>query len=297
MIELEKILEACDSKATRTAYKYGIEQFNEWLGDRELNYTNVKAYRAYLVRKDVKPQTINVRLAAIRFYVKELAEEDAMTIEQSRAICAVNNLKVKGRRLGKWLELEDANKILNKPDTSTRTGLRDRAILALMIGAGLRRSEVVKIERTHFEKRNDKWIICGLVGKHGRTRNIPLADWIMAILNPWLDVLDYFKVKNGPIIRKVSWSEKKEWIGGPLDPTSLRYIVQSKYGKDIGRFRISPHDLRRTAARLAFEGEVPIAQIQLMLGHADQQTTEKYIGARQDLTIAPSDKMGIEVKL
>lgn len=297
MIELEKILEACGSAATRTAYEYGIKEFQKWLGDREISYTNVKSYRAYLVRKGTKPQTVNVRLAAIRFYVKELAEENQMSIEQSRGVCAVPNLKVKDRKLGTWLEADEASNILNKPDTSTRTGMRDRAVLALMIGAGLRRSEVVRIERKHFEQRNGKWIICGLVGKHGRTRNIPLADWVMTIIQAWLVVLDDLKVREGPIIRKVSWSKKKEWIGKALDATSMRYIVREKYGKDIGRFQIAPHDLRRTAARLAFEGEVPIAQIQLMLGHADQQTTEKYIGARQDLTIAPSDKMGIEVKL
>lgn len=294
MIELEQILEACQTEETRRAYEYAINEFLNWKKERDLSYSTFKAYRASLVRQKMNAQTINVRLAGIRFYVKELAKESQITIEKANAFCALDNLKIQGRKVGNWLDAGEASAILNLPDISTRTGLRDRAALALMIGAGLRRSEVVRIEVKHFEQRDGKWIIVGIKGKHGRTRNIPIADWIKTIVDAWTEKVS---IKEGPIIRVVSWSKKKEWLGGPMDASSLRYIVQRKYGKQIGRNQIAPHDLRRTAARLAYEGGTDMAQIQLMLGHKEQGTTEKYINAKQDLQIAPSDNMKLEIRI
>jgi len=62
-----------------------------------------------------------------------------------------------------------------------------------------------------------------------------------------------------------------------------------KYGKD------SAHGLRRTFAKLALSGGCPIEQIQLSLGHASMQTTERYLGVRQYLTSAPGDYLGLKL--
>jgi integrase len=61
--------------------------------------------------------------------------------------------------------------------------------------------------------------------------------------------------------------------------------------------RLAPHDCRRTFARLAFEGNAPLTQIQLALGHANQVTTERYINANLDLQISPSDVLGVNIDL
>jgi integrase len=57
--------------------------------------------------------------------------------------------------------------------------------------------------------------------------------------------------------------------------------------------KLAPHDLRRTFAKLAHKGRAPLEQIQLSLGHASIQTTERYLGVRQDLQDAPCDYLGI----
>lgn len=59
---------------------------------------------------------------------------------------------------------------------------------------------------------------------------------------------------------------------------------------------IAPHDLRRTFAKLAHKGHAPLEQIQISLGHASIQTTEKYIGLEQNLADAPCDQLGIRAK-
>ena len=67
------------------------------------------------------------------------------------------------------------------------------------------------------------------------------------------------------------------------------------YANRLGLNGVRPHDLRRTFAKLAHGGHSPLEQIQLSLGHASIQTTERYLGVRQDLTDAPCDRLGLRL--
>jgi hypothetical protein len=133
-------LESCQSQHTRRSYERCLLVFGQWLKDRALNYDTVLKYRGKLVKDGHSPQSVNQHLAAIRFYARAMAESGQMPIEQANNITAVKSLKVKGRKLGNWLSIAEAEKLLNAPNTEEPVGLRDRAILALLIGAGLRRS-------------------------------------------------------------------------------------------------------------------------------------------------------------
>ena len=72
--------------------------------------------------------------------------------------------------------------MIHAPDVGTTKGLRDRAILAVMIGCGLRREEVVRLDVAHLQQREGRWVILDLIGKHNRTRTVPMASWVKAIL-------------------------------------------------------------------------------------------------------------------
>ena len=71
------------------------------------------------------------------------------------------------------------------------------------------------------------------------------------------------------------------------------FDVVAEYAKPLG-IDVKPHDLRRTFAQLAHKGDAPLEQIQLSLGHASVQTTERYLGVKQDLTSAPCDVLGLK---
>ena len=94
-------------------------------------------------------------------------------------------MKSKGQRAGKWLTREQAQYFLNTPDTSTLKGLRDRAILALMIGAGLRRSEVDSLTYEHIQQCEGRWVIVDLVGKGNRTRTVLIPSWTKDAIDEW----------------------------------------------------------------------------------------------------------------
>jgi site-specific recombinase XerD len=291
-MDIDKALESVDSPNTARAYRRCLTTFAGWLKDRPITIDVVRGYRAHLVAEKKSPQTINAHIFAIRYYVRDLAERGEMPLAEAETVCRVKTVKTKGRKIGKWLTIPEAQAIIGKPDISTPVGLRDRAILGMMIGSGMRRAEVSALEVKHFEQRDGRWVITDIVGKGRRTRSIPIADWVKRLIDQWIEAAS---IRSGPVFRAVSWSENKFWLRDtPLDPSALFKIVQ-RYGLRANHRRIAPHDLRRTFARLAYEGNASLAQIQLALGHSNQTTTEKYINAQQDLQMAPSDMLGIEI--
>jgi site-specific recombinase XerD len=289
---IDRILLEARTDHTRRAYRRSLTDFSAWLDSLEITYDRVIRYRNHLQESGKTAQNINQVLAAIRYYLRELVKHRELPSETAEAICAIKGLTVKGKKTGNWLTLVEAQSLINSPDTSTPLGVRDRAILGLLIGAGLRRSECANLKFAQIEKREGRWILADVTGKHGRIRTIPIADWVKALLDVWFAAAE---ISTGPAFRAVSWSEKKFWVKpDSLAPTTIHNVVQ-RYGWNIDRPRIAPHDMRRTFARLAYDGKSPVAQIQLVLGHASQVTTESYINATQDLQTSPSDLLGIQL--
>lgn len=72
---------------------------------------------------------------------------------------------------------------MSAPANSTVKGLRDRAILAVLLGCGLRRSEVAALSFTHIQQRDGRWCIVDLVGKHRRIRTIPMPTWVKVAID------------------------------------------------------------------------------------------------------------------
>ena len=105
--------------------------------------------------------------------------------ELAAGITRIKGVKSKGVRVGNWLSIRQAQTLLNTPDVSTKKGLRDRAMLAILLGCGLRRSEVAALTLRHIQQRDSRWCIVDLVGKHGRVRTIPMPTWVKVAIDSW----------------------------------------------------------------------------------------------------------------
>ena len=179
--------------------------------------------------------------------------------------------------------------MLNAPDATTKKGLRDRAILAVLLGCGLRRSEVASITFRHIQQRDARWCIVDLVGKHGRVRTVPIPVWVKKAIDRSTTAADVTEghvfrvVERGDRVRLAVLSEKVVW-----------QLLQ-QYAVAIGSPGIAPHDLRRTCAKMCRAAGGELEQIQLLLGHASVQTTERYLGTKQDLVHAPNDRIRLKV--
>jgi integrase len=199
-------------------------------------------------------------------------------------------IKQQGVRVGNWLTRAQAEGLINCPDPSSLKGKRDRAVLALLVGCRLRRGEVVSLTVDHIQQRDGRWVIVDLRGKHGRVPTIPVPAWVKLALDLWMEAAG---TAEGRLLR--SLNRHSRITGSSLSPQAVLAAVRF-YGKEIG-FKIQPHDLRRTCAKLCRAAGSELEQIQLLLSHASITTTERYLGSRQDLTNAPNDRITLRWQL
>jgi integrase len=249
----------------------------------------VLAWRVALEARGLGSISINVRITALRKLAVEAADNGLLPPELAAGITRIKGVKVKGVRLGNWLSVRQAQELLNVPDASTNKGRRDRAILAVLLGCGLRRSEVAALTLKHIQQRDGRWCIVDLVGKHGRVRTVPVPTWVKVAIDSWITPAG---IADGHVFHSISRTDQ---IHDATMGEKVVWQVLQQYTSAAGLRGIAPHDLRRTCAKLCRAAGGELEQIQLLLGHASVQTTERYLGTRQDLVHAPNDGIKLRV--
>jgi integrase len=162
-------------------------------------------------------------------------------------------------------------------------------MFATLLGCGLRRSELTNLTMKHVQQRDNRWCIVDLVGKHGRVRTIPMPAWTKNAIDAWTVVAG---VTEGHQFRPVNRGDQ---VCGDRMSEKVVWQMLKTYVVEAGLPDIAPHDLRRTTAKLCRAAGGELEQIQLLLGHSSVQTTERYLGTKQDLAHAPND--AIKLKL
>jgi integrase len=104
-------------------------------------------------------------LSAVRKLATEAADNGLLAPELAAGIARVRGAKRLGVRAGNWLTPEEATALLNAPDRSVLIGCRDRAILALLVGCGLRRAELVSLDVDQIQLRDSRWVLPDLEGE------------------------------------------------------------------------------------------------------------------------------------
>src|SRR5271157_4425633 len=182
------VLDSVSSPITRRVYNLGLDEFFEWYGQEPrpgFTKATVCAWRVALEARGLGAVSINVRITAVRKLAVEAADNGLLAPELASGIARIKGVASKGVRLGNWLSLKQAQALLNAPDISTMKGLRDRAIIAVLLGCGLRRSEVAALTMAHIQQRDGRWCIIDLHGKHGRVRTVPMPVWVKVAIDAW----------------------------------------------------------------------------------------------------------------
>src|SRR5215472_5501210 len=182
------VLDSVSSPITRRVYNLGLDEFFAWYTQEPragLTKATVAAWRVALEDRGLGAVSINVRITAVRKLAVEAADNGLLAPEIAAGTTRVKGVASKGVRLGNWLSAKQAQALLNAPDVTTTKGLRDRAILAVLLGCGLRRSEVAALTTGHIQQRDGRWCIVDLVGKHGRVRTVPMPTWVKVAIDTW----------------------------------------------------------------------------------------------------------------
>ena len=174
------VLDGISSRHTRRAYSQALDEFLIWFRDdpgRIFNKATVQKYCTELETKGLAASSVNVRLSAIRRLALEATDNGLMPPDLVAVIARAKGAKRSGGRLGHWLTAEQVARLLAAPDLTTIKGIRDSALLALLVGAGLRRSELAALNCDHFQLYEGRWLIADLIGKQGRIRSVPIPRW------------------------------------------------------------------------------------------------------------------------
>lgn len=216
--------------------------------------------------------TRNVRLAAIRSFMKFVEYRVPSALDQVRQVLAIP-MKRTDTRLVVHLTHTEMQAVLDAPNVRLRDGIRDRAMLHVACAAGLRVSELVGLRLDHvtFEPR----LSVRVLGKGRRERVLPLWKETSTALRAWLAV-------RGPSPAPQVFLNA---VGLPLTRSGFEYILEqhvaraAKHCPSLRDKRVSPHVLRHTCAMLALQATGDIRKVALWLGHASVQTTEMYVRA------------------
>jgi len=286
------VLDSVSSPITRRVYNMALDEFMNWFKQAPrpgFTKATVSAWRVSLEARGLGSSSIIIRMSAIRKLAVEASDNGLLAPELAAGIARVKSAKSIGIRVGNWLSLRQAQTLLSAPDIATVKGLRDRAILAVLLGCGLRRSEVAALTFTHVQQRDGRWCIVDLVGKHGRVRTIPMPTWVKVAIDAWTSAAG---LAEGRIFRSVNRGDK---VQGEAMSEKVVWQMLQRYATDAGVPGIAPHDCRRSCAKLCRAAGGELEQIQLLLGHASVQTTERYLGTKQDLVNAPNDGIKLRV--
>ena len=178
---------------------------------------------------------------------------------------------------------QQARELLAVPDREKLIGKRDHALLALLLGCGLRCHELAQLKFEDIVAREGRAVIVDLVGKGRRVRTVAIPFWVKQSIDRWTAAAE---IQDGPLLRPVSKSGKPGQTA--LGDWSVWSVV-ARSAQEIGIQNFGAHDLRRTCAKLCRKSGGDLEQIKFLLGHSSIQTTERYLGSEQEIAVAVND--------
>lgn len=284
---VDSVLRGAASPNTRSSYKVGIAQMYAYAAGRPITLQLLQEWRLKM-SETLSTATVNARITAVRKFIREAKRTGFIDTMEADELLAIEGLPFRGSRMGNWLTVDQLRRLLSVPSRKSLRGARNYCILAILSGCALRLHELARLDVELIQQRDGRWVIADLMGKGGRVRTVAVPVWVRQAIDGLLREARSVgtPIEEGRLIRQLTLKPEG------LSTHAIRDIVQKAAAK-VGVKRLSPHDLRRTCARLCKEQGGDIEQIQAMLGHANINTTQRYLGTVQNLRSAVNDHMGL----
>lgn len=261
------------SPETVRAYTQHLEAYVRWCarcGVEGLSPTprELRTYLSDFSAADYAPRTTSAHLSALRSFFRWLAEEGLVT---SEVVSALSSPKL-DKPLPHTLTLEQLERFMKAPDTSTPQGLRDAAMLELFIATGARISELASLDVSSIDLAGKS---VRLFGKGSRERIVPLYDRACMACDHYLDN------GRGELLRAHAQTQAVTRFfisdrGKPMNAAALRYRFNALKTASGMPNDITPHAMRHTFATELLRGGADLRSVQELLGHVNLSTTQIY---------------------
>ena len=255
---------------TVSAYGRDLDRYAAVLDARgvrtpvDVSQADVSALLQLLGELGLEASSVARNLSAVRMFHRFLQTEGVIEIDPTEHMKSPRL----GRKLPAVLNVYEVERLMIEPDVETPLGLRDRALLEMLYGAGLRVSELIGMERSHLLFDLE---VVRVIGKGSRERIVPIGTEAVEWVNRYLTGarVDLSRLASGDTIFL-------NFRGGSMSRMGVWKILR-RYVQDAGiRKTVSPHTMRHSFATHLLEGGADLRAVQEMLGHVDISTTQIY---------------------
>ena len=265
-------IEKQSSINTIESYKNDLYRYLKFLDEsgknknpNDISYKNIREFIHLLNEIGLESSSIARNLSTVKSFHRFLEQESYSSSNPSTAI----QLPKTKRKLPSVLSIADIEKLLAIPDTSEAAGLRDRAMIEVIYGAGLRVSELLGLEMQHIYINEE---IVRVYGKGSKERVVPIGEYAMKYLKDYLSMARRRFLPIGSTETKVFLNQR----GKPLSRMGFWKILRSYVTKANLSNEIHPHTFRHSFATHLLEGGADLRVVQELLGHSDISTTQIY---------------------
>lgn len=261
---------------TRAAYFVAVRRFLRWAESRGLELRqftprDVGTYLDGLKKENTSVATRKQHLAALRHFFDAQVTRHAIILNPALSVRGERYQVVEGKT--PEITVQGARTLLHSIDTSNVVGLRDRAIVALLIYTAARAGAVATLKRGSFYDAGDQWML-HFDEKGGKSREIPVRHDLEKILFEYIDAAGLRNTtKDTPLFHT---AYRKTLTSHTMRVVDICRMVKRRLKGAGLADRLSPHSFRVTTITDLLEQGVPLGDVQRLAGHADPRTTRLY---------------------
>jgi integrase/recombinase XerD len=259
--------------ATMESYRKNLDLFCRYLKGRDVTdmrkvtHALICDYQQAVMAQTIAMESKALKLRPVKRLFEYLVKIHKLLINPTEGIVETCR---KNRKIGTVLTVAEIKKLLEQPNLSLKTGIRDRAVMEVLYAAAIRLNELLSLEVYHVDL-SDK-VLYIRKGKGRKQRVVPLGKTATAWLREYLERVRSYYAKKNPKERRLFLLN----TGLAMNPESVRQALR-KYRLCAGIIKpVSPHTFRRTCATHLLQAGADIRYIQKLLGHRDLRTTQAY---------------------
>ena len=249
---------------------------------RQIDHVTIREWLATLHSAHKRKTSVARKLAALRTFFQFLVREGIVELNPAKLVSTPRLEK----KLPQHVSIEEAIRFIETPDTETDLGKRDRAMLELMYGTGVRVSELTKLNLADVDSKNR---LIRVMGKRRRERIVPFGEPALQALQVYLEIRDHF-IQNAPAAERDSNALFVNYRGTRITTRSVGRMVDKYIRICAGMHNISPHALRHSFATHLLDSGADLRDIQELLGHARLSSTQIYTHVSMEKLVEVYDR-------